>query len=274
MRRFYGRRSPGSLAVSIAIHVVAITALFQLAFRYPLGQLLGIPEPEVTQERLQYITVPQQPEHSGGGRSADPERGAEPAPLPVPGITPRAIPAPPRIDSARAQAAGARGTGLGISGSGLATGIEPRAPDPRIPLNPGMIARAPRTVAEDVDSIVDLAIGIVRDSMAIAAGDRKPGEWTVRGKGGVWGWDEKGIRLGKFTIPQALLALLPLNVSAQSPIDIRNARYIRNDIMQNAQRQISEDEFREAIKRIRERKEREERDRMLAAEKKPESATP
>jgi hypothetical protein len=173
----------------------------------------------------------------------------------APPAVPGPLPTPRPTDSARAQAAGGTGTGVGVSGSGHATGIIPREPDPRIALSPDLIARAPRTAAEDVDSIVDLAIGIVRDSIAIASGRRKPGEWTVKDKDGrTWGWDHSGIRLGKFTIPQALLALLPLNVSSgTSPIETRSAAYIRRDVMENAQRQISEDEFRAAVKRIRER---------------------
>lgn len=277
MRRFgSARHSAGSLLVSVAIHAAIVAALVQIVFRYPLGQLIGIPEPEITQERLQYVTLPPQPlEHSGGGRTAAPAKTSAPAALRLPTAVPAALPTAPPSDSSRAQAAGGSGMGRGVSGSGLATGLVPRQPDPRIALEPGQMVRRPRTVAEDVDSIVTLAIGIVRDSIAIASGQRKPGEWTVKGKDGqTWGWDQTGIRLGKFTIPQALLALLPLNVTGPSPIDARNAAYIRRDVIENGQRAISEDEFRAAVKRIRERKEREKRQKQLASESKGQAPTP
>jgi hypothetical protein len=262
------RRSAASLAASIAIHVLVVAGLVHIVFRYPLGQLMGIREPEPQTERVQFVKIPQRPtESSGGGRhvTAKPTESAAPAPLQTPVVTPTEVAPPTPVDSSRAQAAGGTGTGFGVSGSEMATGVEPREPDRRIALEPGPITRAPRTKAQDVDSIVSLAIGIVRDSIEIVAGQRKPGDWTVKRKGGTWGWDQSGIRLGKFTIPQALLALLPLNVSAnQSPIEARSAAWIRRDVMENGQRAISEDEFRAAVKRVRERKEREKRQKLLA----------
>ncbi|MEX2154853.1 MAG: hypothetical protein WD825_16035 [Gemmatimonadaceae bacterium] len=269
MRKMLERRSPRWWAVSVAIHVVLVLALAQIMFRYPLGQLLGLPVPEVRQERLQYIALPPQPtENSSGARTATPSPAAAPAALQTPVSVPTTV--PPPTDSSRAQAAGGTGTGFDAFGSGLATGLVPRQPDPRIALAPGQMVRRPHTVAEDVDSIVSLAIGIVQDSMAIAAAQRKPGDWTVKGKDGeVWGWDPNGnIRLGKFTIPGALLAMLPLNMQSRvGPIEARGMAYIRRDIMENAQRQITEDEFRASVKRIRERKERERREKMLADSK-------
>ena len=118
-----------------------------------------------------------------------------------------------------------------------------------------------------MDSVISLAIGIVNDSIAIANGQRKPGDWTIKGKGGTWGWDPQGnIHLGKFTIPGALLALLPLNMqNPMSPIEQRSVAWIRQDILYNAQRNITEDEFRASVKRIRERKEKERRQKMLAS---------
>ena len=269
----FRRRTAGSLAASLAIHAVVITLLAMMVFRYPLGQLIGIREPEAVTEHVQYVKVrPQPTETSGGGR---PRKRSEPEGAAAPLQAPVAVPTePPPVvapDSSRARAAGGTGTGFGVSGSPLATGIEPRQPDRRIALETGPMERAPHTVAQDVDSIVSVVIGIVNDSIAIANGQRKPGDWTYKGKdGSTWGWDQKGIRLGKYTIPQALLALLPLNVSSNmSPIETRSAAYIRRDVLENAQRSVSEDEFKAAIKRIRERKEREKRQKMIVEGKSP-----
>ena len=265
-RRILESRSRRWWALSIAAHVVIVALLAQVMFKYPLGQLMGLTKPEVRQEKLHYITVPKPPTENSGGRRSAPARGGSPAALPTPTSTPKDLPVLTPLDTPRSVAAGGRGTGFDAFGSGLATGLVPREPDPRIELTPGSPIRTPRTVAEDVDSIVQLAIGIVSDSMEIVAGQRKPGDWTIKGKDGkVWGWDQNGIRLGKFTIPQALLALLPLNIGAnQDPIAARRAAWIRADIMYNAQRSISEDEFRAAVKRIRERKDRERREKADA----------
>jgi hypothetical protein len=267
LKRPLERRTPRWWAFSIAAHTLLIAVLAQIVFRYPIGQLVGIPKPEPVRERLQFIQLPAQPTESSGGASNASAGRSAPAALRAPVETPAELPPPAPVDSSRAQAAGGTGTGLGGDGSGPATGVMPRQPDARIALSPHPIGRVHRPTIEQVDSIVELAIGVVRDSLAIAAAQRRPGDWTMRGKDGkVWGWDPQGnIRLGKFTIPGALLALLPLNMqSPMSPIEQRSVAYIRRDIMENAQRSINEDEFRAAVKRIRERKERERRDGQVA----------
>lgn len=263
----FERRSLRWWVFSLAVHGVLAVVLANIVFRYPLGQIMGFAPPKVQQERIQYITLPAAPLESSGGAAKPDAGGGEgaPAPLQAPAA---AVPAtiPPPLDTAPSQAAGGTGSGRGVDGAGLATGLMPRRPDPRIALFPGPVARIPRTIAEDVDSIVSLAIGIYSDSLEMLKGQRRPGDWSVKGKdGNVWGWDHAGIRLGKFTIPNALLALLPLNMtSAQSPIDARSAAYIRRDIFEHAQRSISEDEFKAAVKRIRERKDRERAERLAA----------
>ncbi|HJQ18765.1 MAG TPA: hypothetical protein VJ867_00360 [Gemmatimonadaceae bacterium] len=268
-------RTTVSLVASIAIHVVAVVLLGLIVFKYPIGQLMGIREPEAITEHVQFVRVPPQPtETSVGNPKTAPARAGRPAPLQAPVATPAPASVPATVDSAPARAAGGTGTGFGVSGSPFATGVEPRQPDRRIPLESGDIERTPRTVAQDVDSIVGLVIGIVNDSIAIANGQRKPGDWTWKGKDGqTWGWDQRGIHVGKYTIPQALLALLPLNVAGGgSPIEARSTAYIRRDVLEHAQQSISEDEFKAAIKRIRERKEREKRQKMLVEGKEPDPA--
>ena len=266
--RNFERRSPRWWALSIVAHVVLIAVLAQIIFRYPLGQIAGIPRPQQVRETITYVQLATPAsENSGGGRAGTPSANAAPAPLQAPADVPTAIPTATPNDSSRSQAAGGTGTGDAGDGIGPVTGIAPLQPDSRIALSPRGIGRVERSTVEQVDSIVELVIGIVRDSIAIAEAQRKPGDWTKTDKNGrVWGWDPQGnIRLGKFTIPGALLALLPLNRSGpMSPIEQRSLAYIRRDIMENAQRSINEDEFRAAVKRIRERKERERREGMLA----------
>jgi hypothetical protein len=263
----FERRSPRWWALSIVAHVLLVAVLAQIVFKYPLGQIAGIPRPEKVDEKITYIQIAAPAGESSGGRTETPSANSAPAPLQAPAEVPTTIPTP-ALDSSRSQAAG--GTGSGDSGDGIgpATGVAPQQPDSRIALSARAIGRVERSTVEQVDSIVELVVGIVRDSIAIADAQRKPGDWTKTDKNGrVWGWDPQGnIRLGKFTIPGALLALLPLNMSGpMSPIEQRSLAYIRRDIMENAQRSVNEDEFRAAVKRIRERKERERRDGLVAA---------
>jgi predicted ribosome quality control (RQC) complex YloA/Tae2 family protein len=71
--------------------------------------------------------------------------------------------------------------------------------------------------------------------------------------------DRNKIYIGDHSIPTAILALLPLN-SGTNPIKNREERALnaqRVEIQEQAQRAMNEEEFREAVKRIRERKERE-----------------
>lgn len=266
---FKQKRSRRWWTFSIIAHVAAALVLAQIMFRFPLGQLMGLPKEKIQQERLQYIALPK-PTDASTGSAATPQgpRPSSPAALQQPAVTPSTISAPRPLDSVRARAAGGSGTGLGDASSGLATGVSPREPDSRLALVPGPPVRVPRSNSQEVDSVINLAIGIVNDSLAIVAGQRRPGDWTRTDKNGrTWGWDQQGnIRLGKFVIPGALLALLPLNVqSAKSPIEQRSVAWIRQDILYNAQRTITEDEFRASVKRIRERKEKERRQKLMAS---------
>jgi hypothetical protein len=86
-------------------------------------------------------------------------------------------------------------------------------------------------------------------------------------EGNKWGIDQQYIRLGKFNIPTALLALLPMNRMQANPIAMerdRNAAYMRADIQYHAQAAMNEEQFRKAVRDIRNRKDRERRNRTAA----------
>ena len=268
---FKQKRSRRWWIFSILAHVALIFVMGQIMFRFPIGQLLGLPKTRVQPERITYVEV-QKPAGGSVATKAATKEPAAPAPLTAPVSTPSTTTTPPPLDSIRSQAAGGRGTGFGVSGDGAATGVVPRAPDERIALVPDNVIVTPPTTAQIADSIVALAIGIARDSLAIEADRTKKPDWTVNGPGGKWGMDPNGnIKLGKVTLPAALLALLPLNVQSRvGPIEQRAQNWITRDIQYHAQVAVSEDEFRAAVKRIRERKEKE-RQKALAEGK---TATP
>ena len=256
----------GSLLLSILIHVFIIIALATITFRYPLGQLIGLPKDrDHTQERLQYIALPRGEPQGNGSRTTTtaPSKGT-PAPLVAPTAVPTSIPTAPDPNATSGAVSGKAG-GTGGAPAGIATGVEPTAPDPRIPLAAAPYQPPVRTPAELADSAVKAAFGVYLDSALYAAQHpgRQPGDWTkTTADGQKWGWDPGGIRLGKFTIPNAVLAALPLKVgSGVSPVDARNQAWMRSDIMLHAQQSISEDAFRDAVRRIRERKEKERREK-------------
>jgi hypothetical protein len=259
--------SRGSLLLSIAIHVGIIVALATITFRYPIGQLMGLPKDrDQKPERIQYIAIPRGEPTGNGSQSTNtpPPKGVTPAPLRAPTAIPSVIPPIPSSNATSGAISGKAG-GTGGARAGIATGVEPATPDPRIPLEPAPYQPPPKTHAELVDSAVQAAFGIYFDSAQYAAQHpgRAPGDWThTTADGQKWGWDPGGIRLGKFTIPNAVLAALPLKVgSGQAPVEARNAAWMYNDVQRRAQQSISEDEFRAAVRRIRERKEKERREK-------------
>jgi len=92
---------------------------------------------------------------------------------------------------------------------------------------------------------------------------RKPGDWSWGGKDGdKWGWDERGIHVAGVTIPNIILAALPMNVAPKmSPVDMRAMDFVRSDIQSHAGL-MTQDEFKAAVRRVRERVDRERRERM------------
>ena len=82
--------------------------------------------------------------------------------------------------------------------------------------------------------------------------------WTFRRNGKTWGWDAAGLHLGDFTIPNVVLALLSF---PQGNIDQARANAglmaMRADIMRAAARAQAEADFRQAVREIRARKQKE-----------------
>jgi hypothetical protein len=274
------RPKKGGLLLSIAIHALLLVALGAITFRYPLGELMGLARRDETPERLQYIALPRGPVGNGAGAPSKtaPARSRTPAPLRAPTEVPTAVPVTPQPKATEGAISGKEG-GVGGAAAGAATGIEPASPDPRLKLSPSPFQPVPKTPAEKVDSAVKAAFGIYYDSAVYAAEhpERKPGDWTITRGGQKYGWDPDGIHVGKFTIPNAVLAVLPLKVgSGRSPIEARNQSWMSRDIAEHAQQSISEDEFRDAVRRIRERKERErhEKDKAVVADGKGKDADP
>jgi hypothetical protein len=258
------KKDKGSIVLSLAIHVFAIIAIASITFRYPLSSLFSANRDNTPTERIQYVRVQPAAAPSGAvGNGAEakpqPKRILNPAPLLPPSTIPTALPPiPPPTVSPGAISGTPNGTGG--APSGIATGIEPALPDPRIELRPNGL-RLPLTMAQKNDSAVK-AIYVAFRQAEVEAEEhrgRSPRDWTMTHDGQKYGLDSQYIYLGKFKIPSAILAALPLNrggVDGSRIIQARNADWIQNDIYSHAQG-MSEDDFRSAVKRIRERMDRE-----------------
>jgi hypothetical protein len=253
-----------TVLVSLAVHAVAIALIASITFSYPIASFFGSRDLTPT-ERITYIPVqPAAPKAAPRGvqTTATPKKAPPPAPLVAPTVIPTALPpiapATPEVGSPTGSP-----TGTGGAPTGLATGLEPALPDPRIELRPNML-RLPMTQAQRNDSAVK-AIYLAYRLAEIEAEARKgrdPRDWTFEKNGQKYGVDSSYIYLGKFKLPSAILAALPFNyggVDGRRIIEGRNAAWIQNDIYAHSQG-MSEDDFRAAIKRIRERKDREKRE--------------
>jgi hypothetical protein len=94
--------------------------------------------------------------------------------------------------------------------------------------------------------------------------------------------DPQSIHLGRIKVPTALLGLLSSSFQKNlrgNPTEMANERRlaeVRRDLMDHAQREMAEDDFRGAVKAIRARKDRERAQRLAerrqAAESEPVAA--
>lgn len=266
-------RKDGSLAVSLVVNAIVIALIASITFHYPPSAFFGLSKEKPPTERLVYVR-PQPRAASNVGNGSDVRKTAKkatnPAPLLAPTITPTALPPIPP-PTATSGAISGTGTGNGGAPVGAATGVEPALPDSRIDLRPNS-GRIPLTTAQRNDSAVKAIYMAYREAEIAAAENRgrSPRDWTVERNGQKYGIDSQWVYLGKFKLPSAILAAIPFNyggVDGTRIIQARNADWIRNDIFTHSQG-LSEDDFRAAVKRIRERKDREKK----AGEDKPKAA--
>jgi hypothetical protein len=259
------RRLDGSFLVSLALHVVLGAALvFVLSIPNPIRQWLTFQRDKPQQvEHITYVSTPAAAPRIQGKSGGDnvPVRGkTRSRPLVAPTTIPTVIPPAP------ASTEPPSGAGPVVGGGGVGEGVTPSYGDPRVWAPTGPIYYAPKTQAERLDSAVASRVFAHNDSMALYNSGRKPGDWTFEKNGEKYGMDQQKIYLGKLALPTALLALLPLNVQG-NPARYQNDRMKdeqRQEIFLNAQRAMDNDEFKDAVKRIRERKDREHKEQMKA----------
>ena len=277
---FESRRSgKGSIAISLAVHVVAIALIASITFRYPLAAFFGIDKDRTPIERIQYVEVaPRRSATAGAGGAGEtetkrkPKKLVTPAPIVAPAVVPTTLPPAPKDSSASAASGTATGTGTGGSPVGATAGLEPATPDARIERRPNAKG-IPLTMAQKNDSAVKAIYMAYREAEVAAeeSRGRSPRDWTFEHNGQKYGLDSQYVYLGKFKLPSAILAAIPFNyggVDGNRIIQSRNANWIQQDIYSHSQG-LSEDDFRAAVKRIRERKERERQDAQDKDKSKP-----
>jgi len=129
-----------------------------------------------------------------------------------------------------------------------------------LPAPPKEIARAlARTHFELVDSAVSAIVQAYIDSVlnAPAPPGAKAPSWTTQVFGKTFGLDSRFIYLGGLKIPTAILALLPINEGTN--VDLTHARRlaaIREDLQYAAARAQTMDDFKRAVREIRQERER------------------
>jgi hypothetical protein len=265
------RRPSGSFLVSLAFHTARAVVLANVVLHYDIVFERPVQAPPPAAERVTYVTVSPPAGAAGGSTLTTPAKAEEPA---------RRLMAPSRVPTTIAPATGTPapggtpggvvgGTGVG-GGVGPTTGIVPGEMDPRLAQGGKFFYPAYKTPGERADSAVKATINAYNDSVALAMANRgrAPGDWTFDRNGKKYGIDGSKIYLGKFWIPSAVLAALPIRSQAnpgETAVNRLSSTY-RGEILQHAQAQFHDDEFKTAVKRIRERKDRERREKQRQME--------
>jgi hypothetical protein len=242
--------------VSFGVHLVVAVALMRmLIVNMDLSRTqkrLTVPEQRVGFVRISGGVKNPVPGKSGGdGKPLTPREIHVVAPAAVPTTIP--TPSGPPVKATE------EGTGPLVGTGGPTRGVRPQYSDPRVWEPPGRIVAKPQTVKQTLDSLIAEGIAPYNDSVAAAAQRRDPTDWTIEKGGYKWGIDRKAIRLGPFSIPTALLAMLPLNIQGNPTTMQRDRAFasMNADINWHAQQAINEADFMKAVRSIRERKERE-----------------
>ena len=262
-------RSSVGFATSVVVHVVLVLTLVRLLL-VPNGWLSQLSEKSPPIEHIGVITLPRSdkpqplPPKSGGDNRPD---HANPTPVPPPIVAPTSVPtiiAPPSKESVTPRVES--GAGPLIGGGGPTRGISPYYSDPRLWVLPGPVVSAPLTPRQRMDSVIATNFGALQDSIDAIPKERAAGDWTVKKGGKTYGIDPRYIHLGNISIPTALLALLPINLTS-NPTTYQKSQQlglVRREIQEQAARMGRDDDFKAAVKALRERKDKERNDKKAA----------
>ncbi|WP_373058046.1 hypothetical protein [Gemmatimonas sp.] len=280
------QRASRAVLFAVGFHVVVGAVLVQLlTFGHGIPSWLrfGSGEPPL-EERLTYVAPREQPKPVAQVKPTPTNTKTTRLPVSTPAVSaPEAVsvPSAPRDTGSGAAVGQGDGSGIGAVDPNL-RGVRPGYFDGRVWRDPVVVGNAGGggggDRADNLDSIMGFMLTQARDSLdslnrAQGRTGRAPGDWTKTGKNGEkWGWDSQGIRLGKVMIPNALLALLPLNAATagrmsgnMTQMDAeRRLSASRADIMRMSERGLGEADFRKIVNELRDRRETERRNRLKA----------
>jgi hypothetical protein len=251
------RKVSTSFLVSLGVHLVVAIAFMRMLILNldvsPNAKRGAAPEQRVGFVRLALPGEKPTAGKAGGDGRPEKSRAIHVTP---PSAVPTTIPAPA---AAAATPTDEGGTGPLVGGGGPVRGVRPSYSDGRLWKAPVQITPPPKTVAQTIDSLIADAIAPYNDSVAAVAAGRDLTDWTIKKGGYKWGIDKHAIRLGPVSIPTALLAMLPLNITGNPMTMERDRAYaaMNRDINWHAQQAINDADFMKAVRSIRERKERE-----------------
>jgi hypothetical protein len=268
-----GGRRWNWLAITVSLAVHSLLFLVVIHGEPPVNprrpnQVLLVPLPGPEPSRITPLPVIVPRIDRGPGRvprSAPPE---PPSVIDTVASIPAEQPVPGPVDSSTTQ----RGP-VGRIGPGLATGrlwVRP------LPLPPRELAkRLQRSHKELVDSAITAVIQAYLDSIAREPGaDRvKLPDWTTEVNGAKFGLDSRNIYIAGLKIPAAVLALLPLpSAGNQSRALDHTGAWIAEDLQRAASRAATLDEFKQAVRELREQKQWE-KDLQRAQRERPSDST-
>jgi hypothetical protein len=255
----------------VLAHFVVLTALVESSMSWRSERarsafvVLGAVPPGQSNRPI-VLYVPSAPVGRGKGRGDEPGRAA--------GVSAAVSPMPsPAVDSGtptlRIGAGGRDTVTVATSGSRTGRGARgvqnyvPRLGDGRVWVDP-VTGQATASREIRIDSAVAMRMREMADSMEknpqadVNADPYVSKPWTFRVGGKTYGIDSKGLHLGDITIPTAVLAFLS---TPEGNIDQARANQaymaMRADILRAAARMQAMDDFREAVREIRARKEKE-----------------
>ncbi len=267
-----GRRT-GPALVSLVLHAAAVTLILRTV-SVPVLEFLRRTGEGPVAERVVYIAPPVDeplvelpPPPPTTGRTPTPTEADQPpragAPLPA---LPTVVPSPGAAAASGVTPPLTTGDGRQVFGSGL-PGLSTGRVDPRLVTPPGVRDGPARNPLRSADVYVDAWVAAFWDSVARVQAERPraPGDWTVERDGKKFGMDPGFIYFGKFKLPTALLALLPINAQANPGAVERNRALLsmKYEIDFQAQRAANEAEFRKAVEELRARRERERAQQQL-----------
>lgn len=279
-------RNPRAVLAAVAVNVVAALILLSAATLDPrFREFLGFDVSEVPEERITFVQTtpddapPPEPERPREPRPTDPARLADRnAPSRGPELAPPDAPvATPQPTRRFVEAGDSVGDRVLTAEDAATFGVRPGG-DPRLWTKADVEALQKRVRglalaggvpgARELDSVITVTLLAARDSLDSLAVIQNWGpttaDWTRKdSKGGTWGMDASGIRLGKVTIPSALLGLLPTGAQqymSGNPIAADQARrlgFAQRDIARFRQSGPGNDMFKMLVEELRERKDRE-----------------